>query len=146
MTEVLIPATTSSEGLNESAPDSTAPAGLVFFHASEGKPLATPWQVALIRSQLLARAALPEGIVLDCACGSGIQLAAHASVLQRPALGVELNPNRAKASAVNLNTIALQRQEIASMDAFHPRCDRRRQGWRRNHERSDGLPRRHPSS
>jgi hypothetical protein len=52
--------------------------------------------------------------VLDCACGSGIQLAAHASVLQRPALGVELNPNRAQASAVNLNTIALQRQETDS--------------------------------
>jgi len=107
MAEVLDPATTSVEGLSESAPDSTAPAGLVFFHASEGKPLATPWQVALIRSQLLAHAALPEGIVLDCACGSGIQLAAHASVLQRPALGVELDPNRAQASAVNLNTIAM---------------------------------------
>jgi len=114
MAEVLDPATTSVEGLSESAPDSTAPAGLVFFHASEGKPLATPWQVALIRSQLLAHAALPEGIVLDCACGSGIQLAAHASVLQRPALGVELDPNRAQASAVNLNTIAMQRQETES--------------------------------
>jgi hypothetical protein len=114
MPEILNPATVSSDGLSESAPDATAPAGLTFFHASEGKPLATPWQVALIRSQLLARAALPEGMILDCACGSGIQLAAHAAVLQRPALGVELNPGRAKASAVNLQTIAQQRNETDS--------------------------------
>ena len=114
MPEVLNPANTSNEGLTESSPDSTAPAGLVFYHASEGKPLATPWQVALIRSQLLSYASLPEGIILDCACGSGIQLAAHASVLQRPALGVELNPNRAQASAYNLKTIAEQRNELTS--------------------------------
>lgn len=114
MPEVLNPATTETGGLTESAPDSTAPAGMVFYHASEGKPLATPWQVALIRSQLLAQAALPEGMILDCACGSGIQLAAHASVLQRPALGVELDSHRAQASAVNLRTIAEQRNELAT--------------------------------
>ncbi|MDE0858081.1 MAG: hypothetical protein OSA38_05890 [Candidatus Poseidoniaceae archaeon] len=112
MPKILNPADASAEGLNESAPDSTAPAGMVFYHASEGKPLATPWQVALIRSQLLARAALPAGMVLDCACGSGIQLAAHASVLQRPAIGVELDPRRAQASAMNLQTIASQRNEV----------------------------------
>ena len=112
MHEVLNPATATSEGLTESAPDSTAPAGLVFYHASEGKPLATPWQVALIRSQLLSHAALPEGLVLDCACGSGIQLAAHASVLQRGAIGVELDASRARASAYNLRTIAEQRNEM----------------------------------
>ena len=115
MPTTLNPITAVSDGLTESAPDSTAPQGLVFYHASEGKPLATPWQVALIRSQLLAQAALPEGILLDCACGSGIQLAAHASVLQRPALGVELDPNRAQASAVNLRTIAEQRNEMSRL-------------------------------
>jgi hypothetical protein len=114
MLTTLNPITAVSDGLTESAPDSTAPQGLVFYHASEGKPLATPWQVALIRSQLLAQAALPEGILLDCACGSGIQLAAHASVLQRPALGVELDPHRAQASAVNLRTIAEQRNEMSA--------------------------------
>ena len=114
MPEVLDPLAISNEGLSEFAPDSTAPAGLAFYHASEGKPLATPWQVALIRAQLLAHAALPEGFILDCACGSGIQLAAHTSVLQRSGIGVELDPHRAQASAVNLNTIAVQRQETDS--------------------------------
>lgn len=111
---MLNPTTAVSDGLTESAPDATAPRGLVFYHASEGKPLATPWQVALIRSQLLAHTSLPAGVLLDCACGSGIQLAAHASVLQRPALGIELNPSRAQASAVNLRTIAEQRNEMSA--------------------------------
>ena len=54
MPEVLDPLAISNEGLSEFTPDSTAPAGMAFYHASEGKPLATPWQVALIRAQLLS--------------------------------------------------------------------------------------------
>lgn len=86
--------------------DATAPRGLLFFHAKEGRPLATPWQVAALRAQAVAEHDLPEGVVLDCACGSGIQLAAYAATLQRPVLGVELDEERARASAVNLRTVA----------------------------------------
>ena len=93
-------------GLVEHAQDATAPQGLGFFHAKEGRPLATPWQVAVLRAQAVSKYSLPEGVVLDCACGSGIQLAAYASTLQRPVLGVELDKERARASAVNLQTIA----------------------------------------
>ena len=103
---VLVPAAVDSEGLIEHAHDSTAPEGWVFFHAMEGKPLATPWQVASLRASMLAEHALPEGWLVDCACGSGIQLAAYGCTLQRPVLGIELDGSRAQASAVNLNTIA----------------------------------------
>ena len=91
------PSDVSSEGLVEHAQDATAPQGLGFFHAKEGRPLATPWQVAVLRAQAVSKYPLPEGVVLDCACGSGIQLAAYASTLQRPVLGVELDQERARA-------------------------------------------------
>ena len=96
------PSNVSSDGLVEHAQDATAPQGLGFFHAKEGRPLATPWQVAVLRAQAVAKHRLPEGVVLDCACGSGIQLAAYASTLQRPVLGVELDDERAPASPLNL--------------------------------------------
>ena len=111
MVEIFNPATTDTEGLTEFAPDSTAARKLVFYHASEGKPLATPWQVALARSKLLTEIHLSEGYILDCACGSGIQLGAHMAILQRPGIGVELDPLRARASAVNLQSIAIHRNE-----------------------------------
>ena len=57
---VLVPAAVDSEGLIEHAHDSTAPEGWVFFHAMEGKPLATPWQVASLRASMLAQHALPK--------------------------------------------------------------------------------------
>lgn len=106
MHDVFVPANIDSEGLVEHAHDSTAPEGWVFFHAMEGKPLATPWQVASLRASMLAEHSLSEGWLVDCACGSGIQLAAYASTLHRPVLGIELDASRAQASAVNLNTIA----------------------------------------
>ena len=101
----LNPSETSAEGLVERAQDSTAPEGLVFFHANEGQPLATPWQVAALRAGMVARYDLPPGWVLDCACGSGIQLAAYGTALQRPLLGVELDEGRARASAVNVRSV-----------------------------------------
>ena len=70
----LTPSETTTEGLVERAQDTTAPEGLVFYHADEGRPLATPWQVAALRAGMVGRHRLPEGWVLDCACGSGIQL------------------------------------------------------------------------
>ncbi len=111
MVEIFNPSTASSVGLTEFAPDPTAAGELVLFHASEGKPLATPWQVALARSNLLTHLSLPDGYILDCACGSGIQLGAHMALLQRPGIGVELDVKRAQASAVNLQAIAKYRNE-----------------------------------
>ena len=114
MTKVLRPSETSPDGLEESAVDPTAPHGMVFYHAKEGKPLATPWQVALARARMVNAGDIPQGVILDCACGSGIQLAAYAAVLSRPALGVELDPQRAQASAVNIHNIARERGEADS--------------------------------
>ena len=106
MHRVIAPLTASEEGLIEQAQDPTAPQGLQFFHADEGKPLATPWQVSVLRAMALSERSLPPGLLVDCACGSGIQLAAYASVLRRPVLGIELEALRAQASAVNLRKIA----------------------------------------
>ncbi len=106
MHRLIAPSTASEEGLVEQAQDPTAPGGLQFYHADEGKPLATPWQVAVLRAMALQQYPLPPGLLVDCACGSGIQLAAYASVLQRPVLGIELEAMRAQASAVNLRMVA----------------------------------------
>lgn len=113
--DVLIPSEQAEAG--QSVPDASFNE-LSFFHASEGKPLATPWQVAMTRADYLAQFDLPNGMLLDCACGSGIQLAAYASRLKQAALGVELDRDRAIASCLNLNTIA---RHYASFD----------QGWHR---------------
>ena len=113
--DVLIPSEQAEAG--QSVPDASFNE-LSFFHASEGKPLATPWQVAMTRADYLAQFDLPNGMLLDCACGSGIQLAAYASRLKQPALGVELDRDRAIASCLNLNTVA---RHYASFD----------QGWHR---------------
>ncbi|MGA0352935.1 MAG: hypothetical protein ACO3NY_04705 [Poseidonia sp.] len=101
----LAPIETTAEGLVEQAQDSTAPHGLVFYHANEGRPLATPWQVAALRAGMVSRHNLPDGWVVDCACGSGIQLAAYGMALKRPVLGVELAEERARASAVNVRSV-----------------------------------------
>ena len=60
----------------------------------------------MTRADYITQFELPPGMVLDCACGSGIQLAAYASRLKRPALGIELDYDRAIATCLNLNTIA----------------------------------------
>jgi hypothetical protein len=113
--DVLIPSEQAEAG--QSVPDASFNE-LSFFHASEGKPLATPWQVAMTRADYLAQFDLPNGMLLDCACGSGIQLAAYASRLKQAALGVELDRDRAIASCLNLNTVA---RHYGSFD----------QGWHR---------------
>ena len=111
MGDLIKPLEASSEGLVESVRDTTSAEGMTFFHANEGKPLATPWQVALSRAILLSKYNLPDGYILDCACGSGIQVAAYSVITKKPVLGIELNPQRARASAVNFNNIFLQRGE-----------------------------------
>lgn len=101
----LTPSETTAQGLVEQAQDSTAPQGLVFYHANEGRPLATPWQVAALRAGMVSRHSLPDGWIVDCACGSGIQLAAYGTALKRPVLGIELAEERARASAVNVRSV-----------------------------------------
>lgn len=103
--------------LTECSQDPTAPKGMEFHHAKEGRPLSTPWQVATIRSLMLTETNLAEGWLLDCACGSGIQLIAHASVLNRNAVGIELDEERAIASAMNFLTVA-QHQDAATLPWF----------------------------
>tara|TARA_B100000609_G_scaffold193302_1_gene184495 strand:+ start:289 stop:1584 length:1296 start_codon:yes stop_codon:yes gene_type:complete len=111
MGDIIRPLEASSEGLVESVKDPTSAEGMIFFHANEGKPLATPWQVALSRAILLNKYSLPDGHILDCACGSGIQVAAYSVITKKPVLGIELNPQRARASAVNFCNIFAQRGE-----------------------------------
>ena len=81
--------------------DSTAPEGLLFHYAEQAKPLATPWQIAVERAKLVRKCKLPKGIILDPACGSGIQLAAYCAMMGRDGLGIELD--EATANAANSN-------------------------------------------
>ena len=111
MPQIINPLSESSDGLFENNPDKTSIEQFRFFHADEGKPLATPWQVALSRAIMLREYQLPEGLILDCACGSGIQIAAYSEILKRSIVGVELNQNRARASAVNFRTIFTERRD-----------------------------------
>ena len=104
--EVLVPAELDSDPSLSVVRDPTAPDGLSFVHGEAAKPLATPWQVSAERAALLNPDRLPVGAVLDVACGSGVQLAALAAILERPAIGVELDPSRARASAQNLHAVA----------------------------------------
>jgi len=115
MPHALNPISESSDGLFENNPDKTSVEKFKFFHADEGKPLATPWQVALSRAMILRKYQLPKGVILDCACGSGIQLAAYSEILKKPVVGIELNEKRARASAVNFRTVFTERGD-ASID------------------------------
>ena len=79
--------------------EGTSPA----LHATEEmRRLATPWSVAIAKASLLRSSDLPPGIILDPACGSGTQLAALCTTLNRPGLGVELSGAVAPLAAVNL--------------------------------------------
>ena len=88
------------------ATDSTAPEGLIFHYADEAKPLATPWQVAVERAKLVRKCNLPKGIILDPACGSGIQLAAYCAMLGRKGFGIEMDELTAKAANSNLKRVS----------------------------------------
>ena len=82
--------------------DSTAPEGLHFHYADEAKPLATPWQVAIERAKMVRKCKLPDGLILDPACGSGIQLAAYCAMMGKKGLGIELDESTAIAANSNL--------------------------------------------
>ena len=73
------------------------------LHATkEMRRLATPWNVAMARADLVDSATLSPGIILDPACGSAMQLAAFCTTLNRPGLGVELSGAVAPLASVNL--------------------------------------------
>ena len=86
--------------------DPSAPTGLEFHFADGAKPLATPWQVAVERAKQIRKLGLPEGVILDPACGSGIQLAAYCAMLGRMGVGIELDEKTAKAACANLNKVS----------------------------------------
>lgn len=92
--------------------DKTSNKNLAFFHGNTAKPLSTPWQVSLERAKKLITYELPEGYIVDCACGSGVQLAAYASLARKPAMGIELDESRALASAKNLEVVANLRNNL----------------------------------
>ncbi len=82
------------------------PDGL-FVHLDKlARRLTTPWQVCLIRARQLAECELPEGNLIDPACGAGLQLAALANILGKSALGVEIDESRAKMAAANQSLIS----------------------------------------
>lgn len=76
--------------------------GLKFHFHPDAMRLATPWQIALERASRLAKLELPEGVILDAACGSGIQLAAHMVATQRAGFGIESDEEVAHSAAANL--------------------------------------------
>lgn len=75
---------------------------LDFQYAKGADRLATPWQVATSRAEFLATLPIPEGLIVDPACGSGIQMVAFANVLSRPAFGIELDEDTGEFAAQNI--------------------------------------------
>ena len=61
------------------------------YFDSFSRRLATPWQVAEVRTQFLNALPLAEGHILDPACGAGIQLAALGNNLGREVIGIEID-------------------------------------------------------
>jgi len=98
----------------QSVVDRTAPNGLEFEFAEGAKRLATPWQTAVMRARILRHCNLPEGVILDPACGSAIQLAAHSAILNRPALGIELDEETAVCAARNIKRVFDFRSETST--------------------------------
>ena len=91
--------------LGERVPIPHGPESLQVHLDKMARRLTTPWQVCLIRARQLAECDLPEGAILDPACGAGLQLAAIANILGKPALGIEIDQSRAKMAAANQSLI-----------------------------------------
>lgn len=103
---VMVPDDNARAYADSSAPAREEEEGLSFHATEEMRRLATPWSVALARAKLLEDCQIPQGVVLDPACGSAIQLAALCSVLNRPGLGIELSGAAAPLAAINLERCA----------------------------------------
>ncbi len=82
------------------------------------KRLSTPWSVCLTRAEQLADCRLGKGILLDPACGSGSQLFAYCSVLERAGLGIELDADSAVLSAANGQIVAEGSNSEWTADSF----------------------------
>ena len=67
--------------------------------------LSTPWSIAFERSERIAKANLPPGIILDPAVGSGIHLASICIATNTVGLGIELDEEAARFSAANMNRL-----------------------------------------
>ena len=76
---------------------------LELYLDTSSKRLATPWQVAELRTDLLKAVSLAEGYILDPACGAGIQLAALINNLKRQVIGIEIDESRARLAAANIH-------------------------------------------
>ena len=109
---VMIPDDNARAYADSSAPAREEEDGLAFHATEEMRRLATPWSVALARAKLLQDCEIPEGVVLDPACGSAIQLAALCSVLNRPGLGIELSGAAAPLAAINLERCAAWKGQV----------------------------------
>ena len=83
----------------------TASENIDFHYAKGADRLATPWQVAMSRADFLATLSIPEGPVVDPACGSGIQMAAFSKALSRPAIGIELDEDTGEFAAQNIGSV-----------------------------------------
>ena len=103
---VMVPDDNARAYADSSAPAREEEEGLSFHATEEMRRLATPWSVALARAKLLEDCQIPQGVLLDPACGSAIQLAALCSVLNRPGLGIELSGAAAPLAAINLERCA----------------------------------------
>ena len=94
---------------------STLPGVNLDFHYAKGADrLATPWQVAISRAEFLATLPIPEGPIVDPACGSGIQMAAFSKMLSRPALGIELDEDTGEFAAQNIGSVLASSTSLAN--------------------------------
>ena len=55
---------------------------------------------------MVRKCKLPDGPILDPACGSGIQLAAYCAMLSRKGVGIEMHEPTAQAANSNLRRVA----------------------------------------
>lgn len=90
----------------EAVPIPNGPSALLVHLDKTARRLTTPWQICMIRVELLRKCSLPEGVILDPACGAGLQVSALANALKKDALAIELNQERAEMAAANLARIS----------------------------------------
>ena len=85
------------------------------------KQLATPWNIALERARRIQEKGLGEGFILDLACGSGIQLAAYSSELNKPCIGIEINKQRVKIAKETIKK-SLRKEIYENSKIIHGDC------------------------
>tara|TARA_B100001113_G_C21073032_1_gene606377 strand:- start:96 stop:1394 length:1299 start_codon:yes stop_codon:yes gene_type:complete len=100
---VMTPDEKAREYAQSIAPAVSEKDGPLLHATKDMRRLATPWSVAIARASLLNNNEIPTGIVLDPACGSGTQLAAICTTLERPGIGVELSGSVAPMAAINID-------------------------------------------